>query len=70
MKYELFKNWLLGAVVFVCIIVALILLMAEPNQQYDGLTEVGILVATKLGAIACGFIAYTATEILTHRIKK
>jgi len=70
MKNEVLKNWLRLAVIFVCVIVALVLLMAEPNGPYSGLSWFGMLIATKLGAVACGFIAYMEVEKLTSEIKK
>lgn len=70
MKNEVLKNWLRLAVVFVCVCVALVLLMAEPNKPYTGLAWFGVLVATKIGAIACWFVAYLEVEKLTSEIKK
>lgn len=70
MKNEVLKNWLRLAVVFVCECVALVLLMAEPNKPYTGLAWFGVLVATKIGAIACVFVAYLEVDKLTSEIKK
>lgn len=70
MKNEVLKNWLRLGVVCVCVIVALVLIMAEPNKPYSGFVWFAMLVATKIGAIACGFIAYIELEKLTSEIKK
>ena len=70
MKNEVLKNWLRLGVVFVCVCVALVLLIAEPNKPYSGLAWLGVLVATKIGAIACGFVACLEVDKLTSEIKK
>lgn len=70
MKKEVLKNWLRLATVFVCVCVALVLLMAEPNKPYTGLTWMVMLIAEKVGALACGLIAYVQLEKLTEEIKK
>ena len=70
MKNEVLKNWLRFATVIVLGIVALVLLMAEPNKPYTGLAWFGVLIATKVGALACGLIAYVQLEKLTEEIKK
>lgn len=70
MKNEVLKNWLRLAVIFVCVSVALVLLMAEPNRPYTGFSWFCVLIATKVGAVACGFIAYIELSKLTNEIKK
>ena len=70
MKKEVLKNWLRLATVIVLGIVALVLLMAEPNKPYTGFSWFGVLAATKIGALACGLIAYVQLEKLTEEIKK
>lgn len=70
MKKEVLKNWLRLATLIVFGMVALALLMAEPNKPYTGLSWFGILAATKIGALACGLVAYVQLEKLTEEIKK
>lgn len=70
MKKEVLKNWLRFATVIVCVMFALVLLMAEPNKPYTGLTWMVMLIAEKVGALACGLIAYVQLEKLTEEIKK
>lgn len=62
-------NWLRLAVACVCICVALILLMAEPRMCGSIAKWFGVFVATKAGAIACGFVAYLQIEALTKDLK-
>ena len=57
MKKEVLKNWLRFATVIVCVMFALVLLMAEPNKPYTGLSWFVVLIAEKVGALACGLIA-------------
>lgn len=66
MKKEVMKNWLRLATVFVCVMFALVLLMAEPNEC----GSMAKLFATKVGAVACGFVALIEVEKLTEEIKK
>lgn len=70
MKNEVVKNWLRLAAIIVLCIVALVLLMAEPNGPYSGLSWFGVLIATKVGALACGLVAYFELEKLTNKIEK
>ena len=70
MKKEVLKNWLRFATVIVCVMFALVLLMAEPNKPYTGLLWLVILIAEKVGALACGLVAYVQLEKLTEEIKK
>jgi len=70
MKNEVVKNWLRLAAVIVLGIMALVLLMAQPNKPYTGIAWFGVLVATKVGALACGLVAYIEMEKLTSEIKK
>ena len=70
MKKEVLKNWLRFATVFVCVIFALVLLMAEPNKPYTGLSWLVVLIAEKIGALACSLVAYVQLEKLTEEIKK
>lgn len=70
MKKEVLKNWLRFAIVIVCVMFALVLLMAEPNKPYTGLSWFVVLIAEKVGALACGLIAYVQLEKLTEEIKK
>ena len=53
MKNQVLKNWLLMAAGMICGITALILLMAEPNEC-EGFAEcLCVLIASKIGAVAC-----------------
>ena len=70
MMNEVSKNWLRLGVVCMCVIVALVLIMAEPNKPYTGLSWFCVLIATKVGALACGLIAYVQLEKLTEEINK
>lgn len=70
MKKEVLKNWLRLATVFVCVIFALVLLMAEPNKPCTGLSWLVVLIAEKVGALACGFVAFIEVEKLTEEVKK
>lgn len=70
MKKEVLKNWLCLAAVIVFVCAALVLLMAEPNKPYTGIAWLGVFVATKIGFLACGFIACALLERLTEKIKK
>lgn len=70
MKKEVLKNWLRLATLIVFGMVALVLLMAEPNKPYTGLSWFGVLIATKVGSLACGLVAYVQLEKLTAEIKK
>ena len=70
MKKEVLKNWLRFATVIVCVMFALVLLMGEPNKPYTGLTWLVVLIAEKVGALACGLVAYVQLEKLTEEIKK
>ena len=49
---------------------ALVLLMAEPNECGSMAKWYGLFVATKVGAVACGFVALIEVEKLTEEIKK
>ena len=69
-RMETLKSWAKLAVIIVCSIAALVLLMAEPNKPYTGLSWFGVLVATKIGALACGLVAYVQLEKLTEEVKK
>ena len=70
MKKEVLKNWLRLATVFVCVMFALVLLMAEPNECGSIAKWYGLFVATKVGAVACGFVALIEVKKLTEEIKK
>ena len=70
MKKEVLKNWLRLATVFVCVMFALVLLMAEHNECGSIAKWYGLFVATKVGAVACGFVALIEVEKLTEEIKK
>ena len=70
MKNEVLKNWLRLAVAIVCIAECMVLIMAEPNKPYSGWEWFAMLVATKIGALACGLVAYVQLEKLTAEIKK
>lgn len=70
MKKEVLKNWLRLAAVIVCVIFALVLLMAEPNKPYTGLSWLVVLISEKVGALAYGLVAYVQLEKLTAEIKK
>lgn len=70
MKKEVLKNWLRLAIVFVCVMFALVLLMAEPNECGSMAKWYVLFVATKVGAVACGFVALIEVEKLTEEIKK
>lgn len=56
MKKEVLKNWLRLATVFVCVMFALVLIMAEPNDCSTMAKWYGLFIATKVGALACGLI--------------
>lgn len=66
MKKEVLKNWLRLAAVFVCVIFALVLLMAEPNYCGSMAKWYGVFIATKAGALACGFVAYLQLKKITE----
>ena len=69
MKKEILKNWLLMAAGMICGITALVLLMAEPNGC-DSFTEwIGVLIATKIGAVVCVIVCYVVFDFLTKEIK-
>lgn len=69
MKKEIWKNWLLMAAGMICGVTALILLMAEPNGC-DSFTEwMGVLVASKIGAVVCVIACYVVFDFLTREIK-
>jgi uncharacterized membrane protein len=69
MKNQVVKNWLLMAAGMICGITALILLMAEPNGC-DSFTEwLGVLIASKIGAVVCLIVCYWVFERLTKEIK-
>ena len=70
MKKEVLKNWLRLATVFVCVMFALVLLMAEPNDCGTMAKWYGLFIATKVGALVCGLVAYFQLEKLTEEIKK
>lgn len=70
MKKEVLKNWLRLAIVFVCAMFALVLLMAEPNECGSMAKWYGLFVATKVGAVACGFVTLIEVEKLTEETKK
>lgn len=70
MKKETLKSWLRLALIIVLGIVALVLLMAEPNVEGNMVKWFGVFVASKVGALACGFVAYLQLEKLTEEIKK
>lgn len=69
-RMETLKSWAKLAVIIVCCIVALVLLMAEPNQCGSMAKWYGLFIATKVGALACGLVAYVQLEKLTEEIKK
>lgn len=70
MKNQVLKNWLLMAAGMICGITALILLMAEPNEC-EGFAEcLCVLIASKIGAVACGLAAYVQLKKLTEETKK
>lgn len=69
MKNQVWQNWLLMAAGMICGVTALILLMAEPNGC-DSFTEwLGVLVASKIGAVVCLIACYWGFERLTSEIK-
>ena len=70
MKKEVLKNWLRFATVIVCVMFALVLLVAEPNDCGTMAKWYGLFIATKVGALACGLFAYYQLEKLTEEIKK
>ena len=70
MKNGNWKKWLRLAVVFVCVIMALVLVMAEPNECNSMLSWMCVFIATKFGAVACGFIAYSQVEKLIENEKE
>ena len=70
MKKETLKSWLRLALIIVLGIVALVLLMAEPNVEGNMVKWFGVFVASKVGALTCGFVAYLQLEKLTAEIKK
>ena len=69
MEKETLKSWLRLSVIIVGCIVALVLLMAEPNEGGSMLKWFGVFVASKFGAIACGWVAYQQLQKLTKEIK-
>lgn len=69
MEKETLKSWLRLAVIIVCGMVALVLVMAEPNECGSMVKWFGVFVASKLGAIACGWIAYQQLNEITKEIK-
>lgn len=70
MEKETLKSWLRLALIVICSIVALVLLMAEPNEGGSMAKWFGVFVCSKFGAIACGWLAYQQLEKLTEEIKK
>ena len=70
MEKETLKSWLRLALIVICCIVALVLLMAEPNEGGSMAKWFGVFVCSKFGAIACGWVAYQQLEKLTFRNKK
>lgn len=64
------KNWMRLLAIAVLAIIALVLIMAEPNKPYSGFAWFGVLVATKVGALVCGFVAYSLIDKFTNEIKK
>lgn len=62
MKKETLKSWLRLALIIVLGVVALVLLMAEPNVEGNMVKWFGVFVASKVGALACGFVAYLQLE--------
>ena len=70
MKKETLKSWLRLAVIIVLSIVALVLLMAEPNECNTWAKWFCVFVASKVGALVCGLVAYVQLEQLTEEIKK
>jgi len=69
MEKETLKSCARLAVIIVCSIVALVLLMAEPNEGGSMLKWFGVFVCSKFGAIACGWVAYQQLQELTKEIK-
>lgn len=58
------KNLLRFALMCVCVIFALVLLIAEPNGCDTTEKWVVVLIASKFGAITCGWLAYHTHELL------
>ena len=70
LKTVLIGSVLLMAAGMICGITALILLMAEPNEC-EGFAEcLCVLIASKIGAVACGLAAYVQLKKLTEETKK
>lgn len=70
MKNQVVKNWVKLVAGIVCGFVALILLISEPNECDTFAKLLLVLVASKVGAIVCGIVAYCLIESLTSEIKE
>lgn len=69
MKKGTLKSWLRLALIMVCGIVALVLIIAEPNVEGSMLKWFGVFMATKFAAIVCGFVAYQQLQELTKEVE-
>lgn len=69
MKNQVVRNWVKLIAGVVCGFVALILLISEPNGCDSFAELLLVLVASKVGAIICGIVAYYIIENLTQEIE-